>query len=212
MEMTPRTDLQDNIIHQLKNVIMKSMQDVLINSDNDASLIYTNLVRNGFISISPPLEAPPMMQFLTMDSLRNYRDGRSIKPGNILLNIRKLMETIPEVVTVGAGMVCDNLIVTICGALSLWIKLRDIATINISKEQAFAIVALWRNCNSCHQISLNDGFVATFDLFNQYGEPELTISKYNMIIDSLVKIESIELTEGIIWLREWISKKYIYDI
>ena len=152
------------------------------------------------------------MQFLTMDSLRNYRDGRSIKPGNILLNIRKLMETIPEVVTVGAGMVCDNLIVTICGALSLWIKLRDIATINISKEQAFAIVALWRNCNSCHQISLNDGFVATFDLFNQYGEPELTISKYNMIIDSLVKIESIELTEGIIWLREWISKKYIYDI
>ena len=199
MEMTPRTDLQDNIIHQLKNVIMKSMQDVLINSDNDASLIYTNLVRNGFISISPPLEAPPMMQFLTMDSLRNYRDGRSIKPGNILLNIRKLIETIPEVVT-------------ICGALSLWIKLRDIATINISKEQAFAIVALWRNCNSCHQISLNDGFVATFDLFNQYGEPELTISKYNMIIDSLVKIESIELTEGIILLREWISKKYIYDI
>lgn len=212
MEMKPRTDLQDNVTQQLKTAIMESQSDVLINEGGDVSLIYSNLVKSGFVSISPPLEEPPMMQFLTMDSLRNYKDGSSIKPGNILLNIRKLIEAIPEVVSIGTGMVCDNLIVTICGALSLWLKLRDIATINISREQAFVIVALWRNCNSNHKISLNDGFIATNDLFNQYGEPEITSLKYNMIIDSLVKIESIELTEEIIWLREWISKEYIYDI
>lgn len=212
MDMKQRTDLQDHVTQQLKTAIVENLSDVLINDSCDVLLIYNNLVRSRFISISPPLEEPPMMQLLTIDSLRNYRDGNSIKPGNILLNIRKLIEAIPEVVSIGAGMVCDNYIVTVCGALSLWLKLRDIATINISKEQAFVIVALWKNCNYNHKISLDDGFIATNNLFSQYGEPEITSLKYNMIIDSLVKIECIELTEEIIWLREWISKNYIYDI
>lgn len=210
--MKQRTDLQDKVTQQLKTAILENLSDVFTNENSDVSLIYNNLERSRFISISPPLEEPPMMQFLTMDSLRNYKDGSSIKPGNILLNIRKLIEAIPEVVSIGAGMACDNHIVTVCGALSLWLKLRDIATINISKEQAFVIVALWRNCNSRHKISLDDGYTATNDLLKQYGELEITSLKYNMIIDSLAKIECIELTEEIIWLREWISKNYIYDI
>lgn len=212
MKMKQRTDLQNNVTQQLKTTIAETLSNVFSNQNNDVSLIYNNLVRSRFVSISPPLEEPPMMQLLTMDSLRNYKDGSSIKPGNILLNIRKLIEAIPEVVSIGAGMVSDNHIVTVCGALSLWLKLRDIATINISKEQAFVIVALWKNCNSNHKISLDDGFIATNNLFDQYGEPEIASLKYNMIIDSLVKIECIELTEEIIWLREWISKNYIYDI
>lgn len=212
MEMKQRIDLQDNVTQQLKTTIMENLSDFLIDRDSDVSTIYNDLVKSRFISISPPLEEPPRMQFLTMDSLRNYKAGSSIKPGNITLNIRKLIEEIPEVVSIGTSMVCDNLVITICGALSLWRKLRDIATINISKEQAFVIVALWRNCDSNHKISLGDGFIATNNLFNQYGEPEITSLKYNMIIDSLVEIECIELTEEIIWLREWISKKYIYDI
>lgn len=212
MEMTQRTDLQDDVIKQLKTAVTENLSVVLIDENNDILLIYDILVKSGFISISPPLEEPPMMQFLTMDSLRNYKNGRSIKPGNILLNIRKLIESIPEVISIGAGMVCDNHIVTVCGALSLWLKLRDIATINISKEQAFVIVALWKNCNPNHEISLDDGYIATNNLFKQYGEPEITNLKYNMIIDSLVKTECIELTEEIIWLREWISKNYIYGI
>lgn len=212
MEMTQRTDLQDDVIKQLKTAVTENLSVVLIDENNDILLIYDILVKSGFISISPPLEEPPMMQFLTMDSLRNYKNGRSIKPGNILLNIRKLIESIPEGISIGAGMVCDNHIVTVCGALSLWLKLRDIATINISKEQAFVIVALWKNCNPNHEISLDDGYIATNNLFKQYGEPEITNLKYNMIIDSLVKTECIELTEEIIWLREWISKNYIYGI
>lgn len=212
MEMTQRTDLQDDVTQQLKTAITENLSAVFIDENSDILLIYDILVKSGFISISPPLQEPPMMQLLTMDSLRNYKNGRSIKPGNILLNIRKLIEAIPEVISIGAGMVCDNHIVTVCGALSLWLKLRDIATINISKEQAFVIVALWRSFNPNHEISLDDGYIATNNLFKQYGEPEITNLKYNMIIDSLVKMKCIELTEEIIWLREWISKDYIYGI
>lgn len=212
MEMNQRLDLQNNITQQLKNVIAENLPGTLVDADIDVSLIYNDLVKSRFISITPPLEKPLTMQFFTMDSLRNYKDGSSIKPGNILLNIGKLIEAIPEIVSVGAGMVCDNFVITICSALSLWIKLRDIATIKISKEQAFVIAALWKNCNSNHKISLDDGFIAANNLLNQYGEPEITSVKYNIIIDSLVKMECIKLTEEIIWLREWINREYIYSI
>lgn len=212
MEMIRRTDLQDHVTQQLQTVITDTLSKLFNSEDVDSSLIYNNLVKCGFVSVIPPLEEPPKMQLLTMDSLRNYKEGSSIKPGNIMLNIRKLVEAIPEVISIGSAMACDNLVFTISGAFSLWLKLKDIATFSISKEQAFVIVALWKKCNDNHKITLDDGFIATNNLLEQYGEPVITSIKYNKIIDSLAKVKCIEIIEDTIWLREWISQKYIYSI
>lgn len=208
MEMKKRDDLRWNAVQQLKASAAESLPD----ENADASLIYNSLVRCGSVSIKPPLEEKPKMQFITMDPLRSYKKGNSMKPGNILLNIRKLMEAIPDMVSVGAGMTYDNLLLTVCAALSLWVKLRDIATVEISKEQAFVIVALWRDCDPDREIALDDGFAAVNSLLKQYGEPEITYLKYNMVVDSLVEMQCIELTEGIIWLRESTSRSYLYNI
>lgn len=208
MEMEKRIDLQDNIIQQLQT----NLSDVARDEGINTSLIYNNLVENGFISISPPLEEPRIISFMTMDSLRDYKNGNSIKPGNIFLNMKKLIKAIPEAVSIASGMINNKPILTVCGALCLWSKLRNVATIKVSKEQAFVIVALWKECDSHHEISLYKGFTATNDLLSKYGEPEITSLKYNKLIDSLVKIRCIELTAEVIWLREWISKKYIYSM
>ncbi len=212
MEMQKRIDLQDAALQQLKNVFTEALSASRANEGVNASWAFDSLLQTRFISITPPLEKPLTMQLLTLDSLRDYKNGSSIKPGNIVLNIKELIEAIPEVVSIGAGMVCDNLVITVCGAFSLWLKLRDIATVSITREQAFTIVALWKSCNSAHKISLDDGFIATNVLLKQYGESEITNLKYNIVIDSLIKMQCIELTEGIIWLREWISRSYIYSI
>lgn len=212
MEMQKRIDLQDAALQQLKNVFTEALSASRANEGVNASWAFDSLLQTRFISITPPLEKPLIMQLLTLDSLRDYKNGSSIKPGNIVLNIKELIEAIPEVVSIGAGMVCDNLVITVCGAFSLWLKLRDIATVSITREQAFTIVALWKSCNSAHKISLDDGFIATNVLLKQYGEPEITNLKYNIAIDSLIKMQCIELTEGIIWLREWISRSYIYSV
>ena len=212
MEMQKRIDLQDAALQQLKNVFTEALSASRANEGVNASWAFDSLLQTRFISITPPLEKPLTMQLLTLDSLRDYKNGSSIKPGNIVLNIKELIEAIPEVVSIGAGMVCDNLVITVCGAFSLWLKLRDIATVSITREQAFTIVALWKSCNSAHKISLDDGFIATNVLLKQYGESEITNLKYNIVIDLLIKMQCIELTEGIIWLREWISRSYIYSI
>lgn len=210
MDKIKRIDLQKNAQERIKTEISQYMHQTSFKaSDIDDSSIYNQFLNSGFLQITPPEEDPPMMQFITMDSLKNYKQGNSIKPGNIRLNIRKLIESIPSAVEMAVSIAIDFPILKICAALNLWQKMKEIFTVEISKEEAFVIVSLWKNCDCRHEISLEKGFISTNELLKKYEEQEFTNIKYNQVIDSLIKLQCIELTEGIIWLREWISKNYI---
>lgn len=213
MEMTERIDLQNIAIQKLIAEIEHTLSDEFNTQNIDCYTVYEYLTKMGFVTICPPKEEAFRMSFLTIDSLKNYNSGKSIKPGNIRLNIRNLIESIPELVSLGVGMVSESPIIVVCGALSLCRKLIDNASLNISKEQAYVIVALWKSCNNNeHKILLNDGFIATNKILNEYGESKMTYKKYNILIDSLVKMKCIELSENTIHLKERISKKYIENL
>lgn len=66
-----------------------------------------------------------MMHMLTMDMLNNYRKGESIKPGNILLNFKKLMDSLPEITAAVVSVFYDIPILKVCAALSVWKSLRN---------------------------------------------------------------------------------------
>ncbi len=211
--MTKRIDLQNVTTQKLKDEIVHTLCDELNIQNIDASNVYDYLIKIGFITIDPPIENPFMMSFITIDSLKNYNSGKSIKPGNIRFNIKNLIEFLPELVSLGVGMISENPIIVVCGALSLCRKLIDNASLSISKEQAYVIVALWKSCNNSeHRILLNDGFIATNKILNEYGETKITCTKYNILIDSLVKMRCIDLSDNTIFLREMVSKKYINNL
>lgn len=215
MKLIKRTDLQASVTQQLKNTLTETLSESQTDNKTAAASLYDKLTQTHSLSITPPLEKPEEffpMQFLTLNSLNDFRYGSSIKPGNIILNMEKLIKSIPEIVSIGSDFPADNPISTICGALSLWNKLIDLATVEITKEQAFIIAALWKNCNAARKITLDDGFAATNTLLKQYGEPEMIYSKYNRAIDSLTQIRCINLSEGVINLIEYISKRYIDNI
>lgn len=150
-----------------------------------------------------------MMGLLIMDSLENYHKGRSIKPGNIKINIKHLIDTLPEFVTSAVSVISDIDVLKICAAITIWKRLRDILTIEIKREQAVVIIALWKKCNEMHKISLEDGYNAADLLCRQLSENEFTWEQYVSIIDVLTKWACIELDDEGIWLREWVSKKYV---
>lgn len=211
--MEARKDLQKNIEEKIFNDIIEYINSVELNYESDDySLVYKDLVSSGFLQITPPEEEPPKMHMLTMDSLKNFQKGNSIKPGNIRLNIRKLIDTIPNVVEMAISIATNIPVLQICSALNIWKALREVLTVEITKEQAFVIVALWKNCNQKQKITLEDGYKATNALCERFSEPKITNIKYNHTIDSLINLQCIELNEGIIWLREWVSKKYVDSI
>lgn len=208
--MKKRYDLQKNAEATLKDLVGRYLYTA--NKNLDVSAVYQEFVDSQFILISPPEEEPPMMQYLTMDSLRNYNWGRSIKAGNIQLNIKKLVDAFPSMIEMAVSMAVDIPILKICAGLNLWKSLRNIATVEISKEQAFVLVALWKNCDYNQKIALEDGLDAANALCGRYGEPQFTEIKYNQVIDTLVRLGCINLNEGVVWLKEQISKSYIDSV
>lgn len=169
--------------------------------------IFKELIINEFVDITSPEELA-MIHTLILDPLGNYNSGCSIKPGNIILNIKKLIDSIPSAIEMGVSLALDIPILKICAALNLWRSFRDILSIQITKNQAFLIVSLWNNCDSEHRISIRSGFDCMNSLLEHYGEDLLSYTKYNYLLDSLEKIGCLKIDNGIIWLREWISKQY----
>lgn len=207
--MQPCYSLQRNAEKQ----IIEKISNTFSATDNvDGQLIFRELQQDGFIKISPPQEEPLKLQMITINSLNRFDFGNSIKPGNITLNLKSLVNAVPGVIEAVAGSYTDMPILKVCAALNIWKAIRNILTIEINKEQAFVIIALWKNCDSTHRIDADHGHLVTNKLLSQYGEPEMSKIKYNKVIDSLTELRCIELNENIIRLIEWIRKSYIDSI
>lgn len=150
-----------------------------------------------------------MLHMLMVDSLNNYNKGESIKPGNIKLNIRHLIEFLPDLTAATVEIVMDIPILKVCAALNIWKMLRDVTTVEITKEQAIVVAALWDNCNQQQRITLEKGFECFSSLYENIEASNCTWEQYIKLISDLEKIGSLELDSNGIWLREWVSKRYI---
>ena len=173
--------------------------------------ILQSFFKSGGLVITPPQQEPPMMRMLVVDSLNNYNKGESIKPGNIKLNIRHLIEFLPDLTAATVGIAMDIPILKVCAALNIWKMLRAVTTVEITKEQAIVVVALWDNCNQQQRITLEKGFECFRSLYESIETSNCTWERYIKLISDLEKIGSLELDSNGIWLREWVSKRYTRD-
>ena len=170
--------------------------------------ILQSFFKNGGLVITPPQQEPPMMRMLVVDTLNNYNKGESIKPGNIKLNICHLIESLPDLTEAAVGIAMDIPILKVCAALNIWKMLRAVTTVEITKEQAIVVVALWDNCNQQQRITLEKGFECFRSLYESIETSNCTWERYIKLINDLEKIGSLELDSNGIWLREWVSKRY----
>ncbi len=205
--MEIREDLLNKKLDQIETIVRENLKQILGDKGNIEAMQL--LLECNCLKITPPQQEPPMMSFLTIDSLNDYHHGNSIKPGNIKINMKRLIDSLPEIVTATVSIINDITILKICAAIIIWKMLRNVSTIEIKKEQAIIIVALWKNCNEKHIISLEDGYKNSNMLYKQVDGSKFTWDQYIFIIEELEKIESIKLTENGIWLCEWVSKNYV---
>lgn len=199
MKDNERKDLQ----HQKEQEIIK-----LLSIANYPETFFAEMKNNDAIVINAPIEEYSMsMNFMTKFSSRS--EMYSIKPGNILLNISNLIFAVPAATVAGAGIFEDSLVFKVVAFLLIWRELRDCVTIEITSDEANVMIALWRACDKRnHKIEVSQGLIATNQYLNSKHQDELNEYKYQTTLDRLIKIQAIEVYDGIIWLRERISKKY----
>lgn len=202
-----RNDLLENKKAEIVSIIEKTSIS-LGEEDICSKDIMQSFLNSGVLLMAPPQQESPKLQMLTMDSLSNYNKGESIKPGNIKLNIRQLIKSLPDLTAAMVGLAIDIPILKVCAALNIWKILRDITTVKITKEQAIVVMALWENCDQKQRITLENGFECFKAFYKSIEKSECTWEEYIKLIDDLEKLGSLELDGNGIWLREWVSKQY----
>lgn len=208
-ELRDRQDLLEDKKYELDLIITHAFDSVYIGGDNiDSKKLINDFYSSGFINITAPQEEPPKLCMMVLDSLSDYRKGESIKPGNILLNFKKMIDSLPEITTAVVSVFYDIPILKLCAALTVYKSLKNVMTIEITKSQAIVIYALWKNCNKENKIKLEDGFNNANQLISNLEENEMTWNCYIEIVEQLEKLHCIKVNDNGIWLCEWIRKQY----
>lgn len=157
-----------------------------------------------------PEEAEFTLGYITLDAVSNQ--GESRKPGNLFLNWRKLFDLGPDTVLAGIGAATASAAVQPwaipLAALYIWNKVWRGAEEPLTEVDACILLALWQNRNSENKITEADGEVHTNALRSKQGLSALSVSEYAKALSRLAKLECIELSDGVVWLREWIKVKY----
>ena len=162
---------------------------------------------DSFCRLSPPQDPPMVMETITID--RGGRGGgRTRKPGNVVLNWRKMVRESADFVLTGAGSIAQPWLIPLA-ALSIFNKIWTHSTIELSKEQASCLFAMWHRCDDSHHINQDKAFEACRELFSVFQWPDLQDAQFSTVLQDLVEIQCIEISdEEVIWLIEWVRKSY----
>ena len=200
-----RDDLLEIKRNEIISIIEKT-RILLHEEGTDSKKIMDSFLESGGISFTPPQQMPPMMRMLTIDSL-NYK-GESIKPGNIKLNIRCVIEHLSDLIENTVEFATGISILRVCAILNIWKVLKDITTVEITKEQAITIISLGENCNQQKRITLEKGFKCFKNFYESIEKCEGTWEQYIKIVNDLEKIGSLKLDINGIWLCESVNITY----
>ncbi len=182
-----------------------AIASVSASSDEEAAQVARAI--DAFAHVQAP-EAPEVsMRYITVQSLRPS-GGTSRKPGNVLLNWRRLFNTLPELALGGVGATSVPRWLVPLACLHLWNRLNESAVEELSDVEASTITALWLNRRDDRKIDAESGFDVTNRHRRELGLESLTKMRYEQCLDRLQALRCVELRDGVIWLREWVRVPY----
>jgi hypothetical protein len=166
---------------------------------------FVSLVLDSFAQFtSPSIEGEVSTNVEYIKGPDPTAGGITFKPGNIRLNWRKLFEKAPELVLTGAGVTQVWLVPF--AALYLWNLVWSLAKIEITPAQAMTMHALWNAGERAKPFAESEALKIVNAFCQTCGSAPLSASDFAKVVNDLVALDCIELTEGTIWLREWVKK------
>lgn len=194
----------NNRLHEKRTELIRIATDALDPRDSN---IAARIV-DSFCSMSPPLEPPVFIEMITIHS-QGARGGRSRKPGNLWLNWRKFSSDFGDLSLTVAGVVVEPKLIPLA-ALSIWNKIWSHSSIELSREHATVLYAMWQGRNYENKLSEADAFQKSGLMFQLNGWPPLAQQQFDSITEDLQQFQCIEKNDsnGTIWLREWVKKSY----
>lgn len=168
----------------------------------------TEIIDN-FIKITPPEREDLRMDFILLRQ-GGRGGGRSVKPGNLLLDMRKLMTAIASGVLTTVGIVGAPWTAPFA-ALLLWDRLWAGLNIEINEREAILLWVMWNNRDLNNQV-FEEGLIEKVNAaLESNGRPSISKQQMEDSLETLSKITAIERTTSINngWgLRAWVRVRY----
>ena len=134
--------------------------------------------------------------------------GVSRKPGNLVLNWRKLAEIVPDVAIAAAAALSGPPWLGFAVALYIWNRVWRGTEESLSETEASVMYALWKYRGEGNRIAEDLGFAKANAVRQGFGLAPLTKSAYARAIDALLRIECIAMLGGVIHLKESVRIDY----
>jgi hypothetical protein len=199
MEYTPDNDRMREKRAELVQIAAESL-------DPRDTKLAERLV-DSFCALTPPLDPPVVIQYITIHS-RGTGGGMSRKAGNLWLNWRKFASEFGDLSLTVAGVVAEPRLAPLA-ALSIWNKVWTHSALQLSREHATVLYAMWQGRGKDNTLSEADAIEKSGVMFQLNGWLPLDRNGYVAILNDLEKLQCIERKEPeVIWLREWVKKTY----
>jgi hypothetical protein len=171
---------------------------------NDPTALSAGVVQ-AFAQFAPPRvggEVGTTFEYIT--ALNPAAGGQTRKLGNIRLNWRKLFDKAPELVLTGAGVSQPWLVPF--AALYAWNLVWSLARIEITPAQAMAMHALWNAGQQSRRFSEAEALSVVNSFRITCREAPQSEAEFAKVINDLVALQCVELSDGVICLREGVEK------
>jgi hypothetical protein len=181
-----------------------------INSEDakDAALKLLDLIAN----VAPPEKEIRSMALVLTSSYSGAGGGKSTKPGNVKINLVKLIGGLASgsLVFVG-GTGALPAWAFVMAAISLWTSLKGITTVNVTENEVAVLLTLWSLKDSDNVVHKSDNDI--HDAANSYltkqGRNGIGIADIRVAIQNLSKIGSIKPSRSGGWfVAEWVKVRY----
>jgi len=161
-----------------------------------------------FASITPP-QYSTSLSFMKMDP-GGEGGAESVKPGNIVLNISRLVTAVASGVLTAVGVV-EIPWTAVFGALVVWNTLYSAARVKISERDASVMWTLWLRRDE--ELTVPDaGLLKAVNAERKkHGQRPLRSTELRDALNKLKRIRSIERSskdDSRWWLREWVRVTY----
>lgn len=160
--------------------------------------------------ISPPeKEDVGRIEFITFTP-GGRGGGRSIKPGNVRLNMRKLMVAVAGGVLTVAGAISAPWTIPFA-AIMVWDGVWSAIGIDINERDAAVLWTLWKHRDANNYVSEDGLLIAVNEELSANGRPNISQAELDESLELLSKISCVERASSIKgkwWLKEWVKVKY----
>lgn len=189
---------QDQQVETLQDVVDFVEELRVTGPDDDVSRWLPN-----FATVTEP-ESTFLMHQVTLHS---GGGGVSRKPGNIVLNWRKLFDVGPDALVAGSAIESNTPFVRGLIGLYVWNKVWRGAEEVLSDAEASVIESLWLDHGRNRRVTSDDAFTAVNGARRVAGLTELARGDFERTIDRLIAMHCVEVENDEIWLREWVRRK-----